>query len=221
MTHQRSFTLLEIVIAAAILLLSVGAALSLFVRTDRSVSDSLAYTDLDLRANRLESFLRSELSDVLASSILVEDTGAVPGQETRITYRRVTGYSSGAVTTTNLRRIQLEFDGETRNNSDDDNNGFIDEAIITFWDDADGSGTFQASERTVLARGIASQPEDYGSGNIGSSFLWRIESSGNTSPSPPAASDSHLTLNYSILGREPSTGRIRVLDRSMTFVFMN
>lgn len=222
MTRLRSFTLLEALIAAVILTGGIGLALSLFIRTDSAVGDTLAHTDHELRANRFDAFLRSELSSVDRDSIRLFDTGEVPGAYTRMEWQPVTGYSGSSPTLGALRRLDFTLDsGETRNNADDDGDGLIDEGEISFWVDTSGNGSLEAGERAVRLINVASEPEEYvsGAGGVGGDFVFRIEPSNSDQV---VAGDARVLLNYTLLGREPSTGRVRLITRnSNTFTFMN
>jgi type II secretory pathway pseudopilin PulG len=222
--HQlRGFTLLEAVIAAGILVLGIGMALALFVNVDQDVSDTLAITDLELRANRASLRIQHDVEELRSNTLTLSDNGSVPGNFTRAEYRPVTGYDGVAAAHIlgPLRRVEFTLDpGETRNNLDDDGDGFIDEGELSHWVDTNGNGNLDAAERTVIATNVASEPEEYvaGLGTVGQSFVWSILPNGGTTV---VGGDTHSHLTFTMLAKEPSTGNIMLREMNYDYTLRN
>lgn len=225
MISRRNFSLVEAVISAALLLTGIGTALSMFVNANREVGDTLAKTDAEMRSDRLSRYLRSALDEVRSNATLtLSDNGDTGGGTpfTTLEFRPVVGYDAVAQTPIldPARRIQFELDGgETLNNVDDDNDGFIDEGSLTFWVDNNNNGAFEANERIVLASNVASGQEEYlaGFGVVGQDFQIRLPSGANN----PQSTDTHIQMTYTLLTREPSTGRVHLIDVDHNFNFRN
>lgn len=218
----RSFTLIEVMIAGALLVSVLSLALGLFNNYSNVVRDGVATTDLEMRVSRLESLLRSELQSVQAGSVVLSDPNAV-GFFTRIDFRRVTGFDAGTntVRVTVRRRLDFELEpGETRSNASQDGDRYIDEGLLVLYEDRDDDGVFAPSERVVIATLVASDQEEYvaGLGNVGIGWGFALASGGAT----PVSTDTSLNVNGCLLGPDPvrATG-VRLRTVALRFALRN
>lgn len=157
---NRTFTLIEVMIAAVVFMVVMGLALLLLANSNTSVGESTNMTEASMRANQLENMIRAELQG--SDNFITSSAGgaalttpyAPAGRATVLDYVRVTNYTGGSAVTVSRRlRFVLEDGNDTTlpsgNGSDNDNDGLIDEGRIELLE----SGTVKA----VLARNVSGQ----------------------------------------------------------------
>ena len=207
---RRGFTLLEVMVAGTIMMLTIGLALSLFVDANRTVGESLQLTEVAVTANRLESLIRQELRGSTEMRLGATEAGffvlgatstSPSGQFTSLQYRPVTGFEPEppARILGPLRELRFVYDaGEEGDagigsNRADDGDGRIDEGTLQLFVDDDGDGILQAKElKRILAHHISSD-------DLGFSFASGAESD--------QVDDLSLRATFTVVLRARATGR--------------
>jgi type II secretory pathway pseudopilin PulG len=162
----RGFTLIEVVVAGAILVLVIGAALLLFVDTQETVNDSMQVTDVAVRASRLDAQLRTELRNAgqlslgaTSGGVFVAGANGVSqaGAYTSIQYRLVTSFDTSTTPPTavygELRELRFAYDaGEAGGTvgADDDDDGRADEGTVSVFVDGNGDDAITADEQAAV-----------------------------------------------------------------------
>ncbi len=149
---RSGFTLLELVIAAALLSLVIGAAGLVQMRARDASRTGMGREEVESRGRRTLDRVVQELQGV-ARNLLFPDPSTNLGASS-LTYQHPTGISNLGVvlppdTQTSLV-LQLE-PGETNNGLDDDGDGLVDEQRLVLTQNVGGPGTIS----TVLCTGIA------------------------------------------------------------------
>ncbi len=219
MPLRRAFTLLEVLIASVVFLIVVVASLGLLTSTDKTVGASLKITDLVLRADRLASRVRDEMTQ--ATNLNLNETNTqVPGANnwTTVTYEKVdrtttidptSGLPNAGTTIPRQLRFRYEEGPDNAapltggNNTDDDNDGLIDEGVLELWEGA------VPALVGVLGRDISSAAEQYEpgaapwvlypSGTRGGVFSFQFDNAAISVGSGQRA----LTFRFTIVGRLP------------------
>jgi hypothetical protein len=171
---RRGFTLIEATISGAVLLVTIGLALSLFADANRTVGESLQLTEVAVTANRLERLLRQELRGSAEMRLGATEGGVFTlgatstspaGEFTSLQYRPVTGFDTSlpGVTLGAIRELRFVYDaGEsggagTGSGEDDDGDGRVDEGTLQLFVDDNGDGLLGPSERKkILAHHVSS-----------------------------------------------------------------
>jgi len=143
------FTLLEVIVATAILAGILVVVLGLLDTTDDTVGESLVTTDAALRANRLAERYRRELSS--AGSLTLDGAAQSPSADfTAVRYSpalRGYDFDNNRAIFDNLHDMRFVLaPAETLDGVDEDRDGLIDEGSIVLLEDGDSSGTIEAGE---------------------------------------------------------------------------
>ena len=131
---QRGSTLLEIVIATAVMLVLLGAVGETVLTGGNAFKQGLSAAMLEGQGRRMLERIAVEFSDVDRSS-LVPNPLAPFGADS-LTYARCQGWAAGAIVVGPTRGILLVLEnGELDNGLDDNNNGVIDERRVVLIQD--------------------------------------------------------------------------------------
>ncbi|MGE0711760.1 MAG: hypothetical protein AB7N76_30570 [Planctomycetota bacterium] len=218
--HGRTFTVLEVMIASAILMTMIGMAMVVSAETGQNVGDTLAISDTALRSNRVAADLNLYLRS--AQEYVLSPTATGYTQNTAAQFRSILGYDfdgkdSDGVTDNNgvsrspVRLIRFVYDaGETGNGADDDGDGLIDEGRLELCEDANNNGSAADSGETLMTFATDVQA---------SSLNFQIlPSFGST---PIANTDCALQISFTLLKRLPSNGQTYTYTQTVDIAFRN
>ncbi|MGE0711750.1 MAG: hypothetical protein AB7N76_30620 [Planctomycetota bacterium] len=220
--RARGFTLLEAVVAASLLFVALGMAMTLFLNVDREVAGAVSSSDLDMRMNRTMGFLRTELGNLRGANeasnqpVQLTDTGLSPGNYTRLQFRPVIGYtpSTQQLQYDSTRTLEILLDpAEVNNDQDDNGNGLIDEGILVYT--VNGVAT-------TIATGIAINAEDYGAGAVGQDFGFSfLPGNGPTFTNGDRALNLSLTFLTRDFSHHGETPAVLLRAQTLQFSFRN
>lgn len=218
---SRGLTFLEVVISAGLLMVMMGMALQLFSGFSNNVSQNVSTMDLDAKVVRTEKLLRTELKAVSASSIVLSDPNGW-GRNTRLVYTPVLGYDAVAEAPIFDRARQLEIvldASETRDDTSQDGDRYVDEGRLVLSIDTNGNGTFEASEQVLVATNVASEAETYGGVPVGLAFSFDL---GGPTTYVDQATTGALVLNMTFLGAAPNNATsVSVRNHTWNFAIRN
>jgi hypothetical protein len=126
---RRGSSLLEIVIAASVLLMLLGAVGNTVLTGGNAFKQGLSSAVLEGQARRMLERIAMEFSDVDRSSLAPNPLA--PFGATSVQFARCQGFAAGAMLVGPTRRIALVLEaGELDNGIDDNGNGLIDERRV-------------------------------------------------------------------------------------------
>lgn len=216
MRTRRALTLLEVMIAGAILALLIVLALGLLQDTSQSVGDSLRMGDTAQRANGMVLDLYRELRP--AGQFVLAGTALSPaGKFTSVTYRPITGFDFAATAPAfgRLRQLRFVYDsGEAGpgngNGLDDDRDGLVDEGRLELLEDANDDGDpTDDGVRAVLALDVLG----------GDAISFAVVPSGTATPD--LSQDREITVQFTIARRLPARGEIHREPRTVRIGLRN
>lgn len=147
---QKGFTLVELMIAMAVLAVVLSTAITALQRAEGSVQQTVTRSVLNTKANRALTLIANRLTG--GGGDALQNFPAFPACADEVEYRQVTGYSGFAPEWSAESVIRLEYEpGEINNGIDDDGDGLIDECRII--EVADEGGPEE--RRAVLATRVA------------------------------------------------------------------
>lgn len=119
--HTRGLTLLEVIVAATLLVGVVGLALATYGQSHAAVTESMLLTELELKASHLEQRMRREIGN--SRNVVATDLHTV-------TFEPITGVdANGAIQIGAARTIRfVHVDDDDAN--DDDNDGLVDDGRV-------------------------------------------------------------------------------------------
>ena len=126
--HDRNhgFTLLEVVIVAALVVLIFGETIYMSLRIENHLGDEVTRLTIDETAKRVARRVATELMQAYPSSV----TPSVLDGDELVQFQKVIGYSGG-VELGPVNSIQFQLaTGELDNGQDDNGDGRIDEGIL-------------------------------------------------------------------------------------------
>jgi hypothetical protein len=140
---ESGFSLVEIVIAAAILFLVIGSVTMMGVASDRGYRTGATVAQLEEQTALAIDRVSADLRVAVLDSVELDGSGAV-------TYVQAIGFSGGPIWSTR-RRLAFELEpGELEDGIDNNGNGLADEGRIVLTVDADGP----AESLRVLSRWV-------------------------------------------------------------------
>ena len=222
---RQGLTLLEVIVAASLLMAFLGMSLLLFMGFSGNMRDQMSRVDIESQLTRTEKLLRTELESVQASSIVLSDPFAA-GRFTRIEYRSIVGFAAGAPVPSVLRRLDFVLDpGEIIDNASNDGDRFIDEGSLVLTVDFNNDNILSANESVVVATNVASSQEIYaGASAVGTDFAIQL---GDRVAVPPATfvdqgSTGFVRIVLTFLGRTPNdaTG-VRLITKTWEYAIRN
>ena len=173
---SAGFTLLEVIIATAILVAMLGVLFSLVNASQSLEARNVTIADLRSHARITLDRIVRELSDSGLSTFVVTPTADLAASG--VSFQRATGYVAGTVTYGPQERIAWEPEpGEIDNNGIDDNgNGLVDEGQVVLTRNVG----LPTAQRIVLATDVAKLSagevwngvDDNGNGLVDESGLW-------------------------------------------------
>ena len=153
--HAAGYTLVELIIAGALLIIVAGGALRASLRGLELFRTNSANADVNARSGRAIERIMREL--VSAGGLTLDPaltlTPPLPTPwASSLEFRSASTWTAGALVWGDLRRIAWQLGGgELANDADDDGDGLIDEGDIVLTEDVGG-----ANERSVvLVTGVA------------------------------------------------------------------
>jgi len=153
LSRTRGFTLLEVLIALAMLGTFFGSLLLVVSRGSSTAQSGMEHQSLEALARRTLDRMARELSG--AGSGTLTPAPVAPWGSDHVTFQCVAGYAAGAVQWDVPASFSLELDeGELDNGTDDDGDGLVDERQLVYTRDPLG-----AAERTVLVHGVCELSE--------------------------------------------------------------
>jgi hypothetical protein len=147
--RRAGVSIVEVAVASAIFAGVIAVASASGLRAQSSWAAASARNGLERRAAAALDRLTELLEDVPMSAIADDLSPAAAASS--ITFRKKSGWTSGAVSLGPLTTIAWESDtNDPPNGKDDDRDGLVDEGVVTLVSN-DGS----VVRRTVLAVGVA------------------------------------------------------------------
>lgn len=202
---RRGFSLLEAVIAGAILVVAIGLSLGVLGNISEHVADATVASDARAQASRARTFLRSVLRGVVVAPTASLPLFPAPSPVrsaphpttnlfTGLQYVTATGFDPAARSITVGPTCQLSFaveQGELLNGSDDDGDGLVDE------------GSLRWSRGGLPARTVA---EGVDGSTLAVRFLPAVGLPSETTTSP-LSTDVELLVAFTVQaqGRRPGT----------------
>lgn len=152
---SQAFTLVEVVIAASVLMIIVVVALGTMGTMTEHVAVSTVQLDLRSRAHDAAVLMQRELRAISRTTIALDGVDPVSGKFTRVRFRSVAGFDTAekkvvldpAAGDPHDVRFELE-PTETSNEKDDDGDGLIDEGRLVLF-----RGGAEVAELTRFVRG--------------------------------------------------------------------
>ena len=140
-TRRRAgASLIELLIATAILAILLGSIGMIVVRGNGVFQQSLTSNDLEAQARRIVDRILLELMDADRSSLVL--TPPAPFGASTIDYARGEGVVGGVLAVSAARRIRWRMlDTEANDGVDNNNNGLIDEGRVELLPDSLGAPT--------------------------------------------------------------------------------
>lgn len=215
MRTRRGLTVLEVMIAGAILALVIVLALGLLRDTSEGVGDSLRMGDTAQRANGMVLDLYRELRP--AGQFLLAGTALSPGGNfTSISYRPIAGFDFAATAPAfgRLRQIRFVYDageggGGNGDNLDNDRDGLIDEGRLELLEDRNDDGNpTNDGVLAVLALDV-----------LGGNAISFAFASGTAAPD--LSQDREITVQFTIARRLPAQGQIHREPRTVRIGLRN
>lgn len=128
-TGRRGSTLLEIIIATAVMLLLLGAVGNTVLTGGNAYKQGLSTAVLESQGRRTLERIAVEFADVDRSSLAPNPLAPFGGSA--VSYARCQGWAAGAIVVGPTRSIGLALEaGEIDNGLDDNGNGVIDERRV-------------------------------------------------------------------------------------------
>jgi prepilin-type N-terminal cleavage/methylation domain-containing protein len=208
--RRGGFTLLEVMVAAGLLALMVGLALSLFVSSNAKVGESLVINDTVMECNRLKETLTWRLSSAGAFELDGAALSSGGDRFTRLRYRKSGGFdfeTGGTLYDTPLRELRFVYDaGEAPlgvdNGVDDDEDGLVDEGSLYLYVDANDDGVIEDSERMArLVTGVSGETF-----RIEFAQDPRAPSGAGLGNATPSGDDTEVRIKFEIIRRLPELG---------------
>ena len=148
-SRQSGFTMIEMVIVAAIFAIVMNSAVTTMRSGQKSFEQSVSSTVLSSRANRVLNRIARRMTS--GGSSVLDQLDSAPLSEDSVTFQDIQGFSNGAPIWSDDVQILLEYDeGETDNDIDDDGDGLIDECRIVQVESGTGG-----DQRVVIAKSVA------------------------------------------------------------------
>jgi hypothetical protein len=136
---RRGSTLLEIVVATAVMILLLGAVGNTVLTGSNTFKQGLSAAMLEGQGRRMLERIASEFADVDRSSLAPNPL--VPFGSAALSYARCQGWAAGAIVVGPTRRIALVLEnGELDNGIDDNSNGAVDERRVVLIPDTANPG---------------------------------------------------------------------------------
>ena len=129
--HHRSggFTLVELAISSVVFGIILSASLGASLTAQNGFSAAMIRSRLDQRAQRALDLIVDEFGT--AGRTGLTPTSALPLGSDRLTYRRPTGLTAGAVAWGSASSVAYEYTADEPNNGiDDDGDGLVDEGRV-------------------------------------------------------------------------------------------
>jgi prepilin-type N-terminal cleavage/methylation domain-containing protein len=192
--RDRGFTVVEVVIAASVLVIVVVVALGTLGTMSEHVAKSTVQLDLRARAHDAAMLMQRELRAVSRTSLALDDADPVSGKFRRVRYRSVAGFDTAdkkvlldpAAGDPHDVRFELEAT-ETSNGVDDDGDGLIDEGRLVLY-----RGGAEVAELTRSVRAssleLSLQPGNGASYSNGDTHLYvsfTLQQRSRTAGEPP------------------------------------
>jgi prepilin-type N-terminal cleavage/methylation domain-containing protein len=145
---RAGFSLLELSLAVAILLVALGAMTRVLQSGSTAFQEGADHAVLDGNAQRLLDRIVAELRDADATTLVPAATA--PLGASTLSFNRCLGWSAGAKTLGPTETLRIALDaGELDNGLDDNGNGLADEQRIEFVRDAAAPAEFVVLGRFV------------------------------------------------------------------------
>lgn len=127
--RTSGFSLLEMVLSMAFLLVIIGGGYTVFMVANIGFSNQINHSALNNSGSNLQQRLRDEIMRADVSTI----TPSVMIDSKTITFQPVINYTSGSPVLGSATTIQFSLaTGETDNGVDDNGDGRIDEGVVRF-----------------------------------------------------------------------------------------
>jgi len=185
--RPTGLTLLEVIIAATLLVVIMGMALTITARANSAAAESVVISDIANRANTLQEFFQSELRS--AGNMDLNN-----GSFNSVTYSASTGYDFTTHTTgfsSQARVIRFTYDageaGGGDDDDDDDNDGLIDEGIVELLQDGVvlGPVAYNVSDEDFAIR------------------FWESDGTAASGGQTPDVTDDEVRITFTIMARLP------------------
>lgn len=212
MRSQRSFSLIEVVIASTILFVLIAIGLGVAATASDAVGDGMTIAQTSDTVQSMESVFDNQLRGA-GQMYLVDNNG--DGSFDTIQFQSVTGYDYAGAGPKfgTLRALKFSYEtGETNNGTDDDRDGLVDEGYLELREDRNGdSDTTDADEQVaILVRNVLE--------GVTMNF---IQANGTVSTAAsPTSADTGLQITFSIARRLPTRQEVanQVHTESRTMV---
>lgn len=204
---RRGFTLLEAVVAGALLATLAALALGTMGSASEQVALSTLQADLQARAHDAAALLRRELRVAARGSLALAGANPENGaQFQRLSYRQVVGFDAAAhapllspLPPAPPHELRFEPEpGETVDGADEDGDGLVDEGRLT------------------LARDGVDQV-DLAAGVRGADLGFSFESGATT----PQAADACLIIHYTLQQRGRRAGEVALRTQELRIGLRN
>lgn len=147
-SRRAAFTLLEIVLATAILTVALGSLALFGGRSADAIGTGTAHSDLDTQLRRT----LARMGDELLSSGLGTLTPIAPAGADALIFRRSEGVVNGAIRWSAPQRLAFAYElGEIDDGLDNNGNGLIDEGVVLWTRDLGQPG----EQTVVLCHGVS------------------------------------------------------------------
>jgi len=129
--HTAGFTLTELVLAGAILAVSLGALTLFTSRSADALGTGALQAELDARLRRTLARVTDEL--LPSGAAVLSPPATAPAGSSTLTYRRSEGAVNGAIHWGAPQRLAFAYEtGELDDDLDNNRNGLVDEGVVTW-----------------------------------------------------------------------------------------
>jgi prepilin-type N-terminal cleavage/methylation domain-containing protein len=141
---RRGMTMVELLIAAMIMTVIMGAIGMTVMSGSRSYEQGMAKADVDAQARRMVERVAREFFDASQGTLVLTPAAAFGGMpddgNINARFRRAEGFAAGALVLGVPRTVGLQYStGEIDDGVDNNLNGLVDECRIVLMPDVDGA----------------------------------------------------------------------------------
>ncbi len=123
--RQAGFSMLEVMIVTAMLMVAITAIFQVIAAGTDHYNSGSVLVDIQAQARRMMDRIVTDLESSGTSVVSLSGSDS-------ISFQKNTGYSGGSITWGNVITIAFAYEtGEIDNGVDDNNNGIVDEGVIT------------------------------------------------------------------------------------------